>query len=462
MRMKANYILTIFLFLFATTIIAQEEVWFAKGEKAFYKKEYKDAIISFSEAIKIKKDMKEAYLMRGIAFLNIEDAEASLKDFSSYIQLDSTNPDVFNYRGLSKSYRQDVLGAIEDFKKAVALDSNFSQAYLNLGSAYLAEEDYDNGLTCLNKVVKLDKKNPENYFIRGTLFYLTKKYEDAIADFSKSIELGLKISKTYYNRANSYYKVGKYKEAISDFTNLLKLNPKDREALNNRAIAYDKAGMKDLAAIDRLTIAEILTGIEDLPDIRKLKYKKYSFLNNEISIEMPDNWFVVKDTMLKGEIMVISRDSIGKISNHYVAGARIATDSNMKEQYNVGTVEEILNFWEVNADSNSLMFKEYKLISKEPFLRGDYRGFIKKVRMLYDYNTFPILLYEIVLAKENKLIYAYFQSPEQRFDYYQKIFDKSLMTLSIKTGNPDLDKELNDEDTLKKESKKKKTASPKK
>ena len=430
-RNKNLLIIILLSCIISFSAFSQEEVWYAKGEKAYNKKDYENAVLSFTEAIKIKPDMKESYYMRGLAFLFMQDAENAEKDFNSVLKLDSNNADAYNNRGLSKSYLQDVDGAILDFKKAIEIDSNFAQAYLNLGSAYMTNEDYDKGLVCLNKVVELDSTNPENYFIRGTLYYIQEKYDEAIDEFTKSLNLGLKSVKTYYNRANAHYKIGEYKEAVADFTKLLEINPQDFEALNNRSFAYDKLGMTELADYDKLLMAEIYTRINDFPDIAKLKYKKYSFLDNKISFELPDNWFVLSDTSEKGALMIVTRDSVGDINNHYLVGLRISFDSCMKEQYDVGTEEEILNFWEVNADSNSKMFQEYKLISKENFSRDGYKGFIKKASLTYDDKTFPIQLYEIVLVKPDKLIYSYLQAPKQRFEYYNRIFERAIKTLKI-------------------------------
>jgi len=410
---------------------AQEEIWFAKGEKAYNNKNYAEAIKCFTEAIKAKPDIKDAYYMRGLAFMFVEESELAEKDFTKVIELDSNDADAYNNRGLSLSYQQQVEESIKDFAKAVDIDSNFSLAYLNLGSAYLAIEEFDNALNCMNRVVKLDSNNAENYFIRGTVHYYKKHFPEAIEDFTKSLNLGLKTDKTFYNRANSYFKVGRYQDAINDFNEILKMNPYDLEALNNRAIAYGKVGMKDEADEDKLKLAEIYTGIEKLTDINKLKFKKYTLLDNLISIELPSDWMMLSDTSDDGGLLVVCRDSITDIAKHYIAGVRIAFDNSMKKQYDVETVEEILNFWEANADSNKALFRHHEVQSKEPLTIDGYRGFIKKVYIEYNDDTFQIILYEIVLAKPDKLIYMYFQSPKRRFDYYKKIFDKALKTIKI-------------------------------
>jgi tetratricopeptide (TPR) repeat protein len=432
MRKKIFYSI-IFIFLCINLVAnAQEEIWFAKGEKAYYKKQYEEAVTSFTEAIKRKPDMVDAYYMRGLSFLFLQDAESAEQDFTSVIKLDSNNSDAYNNRGLARSYQQKMESAIIDFQKAIEIDSNFKQAYLNLGSAYLATESYDSGLTCMNKVISLESNNAEHYFIRGTIYYFLKKYNEAIDDFTESLNLGLKVDKTYYNRANSYYKLGKYLEAIDDFSVMLKMNPYDLEALNNRAYAYQKAGLTDKADEDKLRLAEIYTGIEQLTDINKLKFKKFSLKNDAISIELPQEWCFLQDTTKHGGIMIITRDSITASDKNYIAGVRIAYDTLMNEQYGVSSPEEILDFWEANSDSNKSKFKTYKILSKEPIHIGSYKGILKKVEMEFFEDTFAIILYEIVLAKKDKLVYAYFQSPRLRFDYYKTIFDKSLKTFKIK------------------------------
>ena len=42
-----------------------------------------------------------------------------------------------------------------------------------------------------------------------------------------------------------------------------------------------------------------------------------------------------------------------------------------------------------------------------------------------------IRLYELALARENELVYAYFQSDAYSFAYFEKIYEKAVKTLFL-------------------------------
>jgi tetratricopeptide (TPR) repeat protein len=421
-------ILLIFFYQFA---LSQEEIWFAKGENAFNKNNFKEAVEAFTEFINLEPENEDAFYYRGLSYLYLQDAALARKDFSKVIELNPENADAYNNRGLCRGYMEDIYGAMDDFSKAIELDSNFSHAYLNLGSALLSDNQFERALPYLDKVVELDSTNPENYFIRGTVHYYIRNFKEAVDDFTKSLNLGLILDKTYFNRANSYYKLGKFQKALNDFDKLLEMDNEDVEALINRAAIYEQMGLEELAKKDKLEIDLIKSGINRMPDIDSLSFKRFSLVDGKVSVMLPDTWFSITDTAGEGEVMIITKDSVNEISELYHIGVRVAHEDNMNQKFQTETNEDLLKFWEYNQEANSKEYKEYKVLSRNEFQLADYTGYIKEVNILYNQEAYPIRLYEIILVKPDNLFYSYMQCPEAKFDYYKQIFQKAIKSLKI-------------------------------
>jgi tetratricopeptide (TPR) repeat protein len=410
---------------------AKEELWFAKAEKAFNQKNYAEAIKNFNEVIKKNSKNKEALYKRGLSYLFLEQADEAISDFTEVIKLDSNNIDAYNNRGLCYGFKGEIDLSIFDFKKAIALDKDFALAYLNLGSAFLAIQDYESAIKTLNKVVSLDTTNPENYFQRGSALLFLKKFEEAKDDFTKAIEKGLKIPKSYFNRASCLYQLQDYLSAINDLNKVIELDSMDFEAFTNRSVCYEKIGLLEKADEDKIFAYEIQTGLKSINSMDELVLKKFAFFDDKITLDLPVNWVLNIDTTDYGEIATITHDSIRSIYDNYMVGVKIAIDTNMHQQYNVKSVNEILGFWEYSSEINQKTYKEYEEHMSFNIDKGDYFGFIKEASIRVDDNSFPIRMYEIILVKEDILIYAYFQCPVYLFNKLKDLFKKSFESMEI-------------------------------
>lgn len=434
-KIKVVVFWVILITFFSNTIYANNSQWFDKGKQAFKSQDYKNAIDYFGKSLNNAKSDdsdKLIYYYRAMSYLYLHKVENAIVDFNTIIKLDSKFPDAYNSRGLCYGFLGKVDKAIDDFNLAIKLDSNFSQAYINLGSAFMAQKKYKLAKNLLDKAIEIDSSNAENYYLRATLLYQLGQYNGAIKDFTQSINNGLVIIKNYYSRGNAYFKLKKYLEAIKDYSKVIELDTNSIDALNNRAASYVELGLEQKADEDRLRMAIISAGIDNTPDVKTIKFKEYKFLNSRITINLPSNWFTASDTTRYGEIKVIAKDTIHKISNNYLVGVRISLDSNMTEQFKVKSQKEILDFWEKSTQMNTKSYIQYSIIHKEDFKINGFVGYLKTVSIVVAKESFPIRYYELVLVKGDVLFYAYLQSPEIQFAYYKQIFDKAIKSIKMK------------------------------
>jgi len=99
-----------------------ETTYFLKGSLNFLAGKNSDAIDSLLKSIEISKDFKEAYLLLGFVYLNIEDFNKAKISFDSLINLDNKNENYFLYRGITNFFLADNDNALNDLNHSIELN----------------------------------------------------------------------------------------------------------------------------------------------------------------------------------------------------------------------------------------------------------------------------------------------------------------------------------------------------
>lgn len=420
-------ILLLVHFVFTLQCFAQN--WVAIGQTHFFKKRYRSAIQNFNRAIESGDSSFDVFYYRGLSYLYSQNFDSALKDLNIAIDKENRFPDVYNNRGLAYFYLGELKLAMDDFSTAIALDSNFAEAYSNRASVFIEIDDMEPALQDLERAIKLNSKNPLNFYERGRAFYKLKKYNESIKNFSKCIKLGFKNPKVYYNRGNAYFKLGKYQLAIKDYSKCLELDSLDTEALNNRAVAYDKIGKTQLANKDRQRIGKIASNENLFIPPEKIKYKDFKDSWGTFSLKVPENWYIIEKNYLDYNEVIVTPEKIKSDSDYYNVGIRLSFNRNMFKNYNVKTPDDIINFWRGSMEKNSKDYSYYQYLQQKLFTKGGYTGRLFETLVQINPSTTTLRFYELALAKEDVLFFAFFQSPSNQFEFFRRIFDKVIESI---------------------------------
>jgi tetratricopeptide (TPR) repeat protein len=427
--MKRYFIL---LFIITLPVFSQTEIWLANGHKALEKHDYKEAEKAFTKALAISSNSSDALYGRGLARLYSGNLEGAESDFSDAIEIDTNFVDAYNSRGTVYMMKGDLLKATNDLNRVIEKDPKYGEAYLNRGSINLALNLPADALNDFNEASKLLNDNPETFFYRAKAYYYLQMLDSALADNTKALDLGVDNAEIYYDRGNILYKTGEYESAAEAYTKSIEKDTTLVEAINNRAMAYDALGNFDLADKDRKKIKQLNKELYNLPDISTIKFKTFSTANGDYSIDLPADWQVFND--IKSEFatnMVAAQDKITSDTAMFSVGVQLSLNFNMKELTGYSEPDSLIALWHSSVAVNNADYYNYSLFSTKLTKIGDYNGILNKSVLQVSQNSAPIRLYELVLAKENTLFYAYFQAPQPVFAYYQDIFEKSISTLKI-------------------------------
>src|SRR3990172_7403316 len=166
--------------------------WYNKGRLYWLKKEYDDAIESFTSASLLMSDFAEAYkayMGRGSAYRDKGQYDRAFKDYDKAIALNPKSPEIYVHRGMAFSYKGEQDKAIADFNKAIDLDPNLAIAYVGRGLAYAETDASGKAIENYNKALAIEPEAGTYYYLRGLAYSMQKRYGKAIVDFNKAITI---------------------------------------------------------------------------------------------------------------------------------------------------------------------------------------------------------------------------------------------------------------------------------
>lgn len=165
-----------------------EDASFAKGMELIGKKQYKEAVASFDEAIKSDAKNSEAYLERALCNFHLANYEKVIEDCKEVTGHDAAHTVSKRQAYMMSAGAQNAIGRYEDAiascGKALALGPKVSLCYSDRAYAHQRLNHLDEALKDCNEAIKLDPKHGSNYQMRATIYELMAK-----ADRSKFREL---------------------------------------------------------------------------------------------------------------------------------------------------------------------------------------------------------------------------------------------------------------------------------
>jgi serine/threonine-protein kinase len=164
------------------------------GIDKFFKKNYSEAIIDFSETIKHDSGFIQAYENRGVAKYYLHDFRGATDDFNKALKINPNDYNTHGRRGWAKFYLQDYRGAIDDFSKAIEGGRDDAQYYNIRGQAKYYLQDYKGAMDDFNRVIKFGAGDKEQrskaFYWRGLVEIDLGQKDGGCLDLRKAGKLG--------------------------------------------------------------------------------------------------------------------------------------------------------------------------------------------------------------------------------------------------------------------------------
>jgi len=178
----------------AETLTAEE--YFEQGFQHVENRNYDDAIMSYSEVIRLMPDLAEAYVNRSYAYLR----------------------------------KQDYKRVITDCTMAIRLNPDLVGAYNNLSLAYYGLGDFEQGILICNEVIRRQPKQVEAYINRAETNFSAGNFKEALTDFKKANQIRSALRFGIAGQAITHHALDDDDNAVKQWKMLCRLDNRFKDA----------------------------------------------------------------------------------------------------------------------------------------------------------------------------------------------------------------------------------------
>jgi tetratricopeptide (TPR) repeat protein len=232
------------------------------GTKSLAEGKPADAILQFSQAIKLEPRIADSFVGRGTAYAALDQYQKAIVDFSKAILLDPMNAKALRERGSAYVIDGDPDRAIADLSRALYANSDREQlstselitALRSRAALYHAKRLYDSELKDLSTIIAAYRKTAADA-------------ETASGSTKSTVPNTAMVASIYRQRAAVYAEKKRLQLAVDDLTAALQLGGRDPAVLAERGRLYEQLGMNDKAIPDYRAAAQI-DGADDNVKLR--------------------------------------------------------------------------------------------------------------------------------------------------------------------------------------------------
>ncbi|MFN9175920.1 MAG: tetratricopeptide repeat protein [Synechocystis sp.] len=178
---------------------------------------------------------EQRQLMEGFAQLEAGAPNQAIAIFSQVISKNSHSADAYNLRGVAYMVLEQYPKALADLTQAIRLNPNDPAIYFNRANVYGVLENFEAAAADCSAAILLDPNDADLFVCRGEAQLAIENPQAALPDFNQALKLNPRSEEALYFRGVAYAMLDNYAQALADFNRLLKLNPQSADALVLRA-----------------------------------------------------------------------------------------------------------------------------------------------------------------------------------------------------------------------------------
>jgi protein O-GlcNAc transferase len=276
---------------------------YGKGLALMQKGDYKNADISFRQAIDKDKKNPLYHLALGEVNFRSKTYPIAISEFSKAIELDSslyTRQDDIHYKMAQSQFNlRNVTQAIQEYQIDVQLHPADTTAWTELSRIYEVSGNIPQAVLCYEKYLALAPTNGQAWYDLGKLYLKVPDQEKAAAAFEKAVSLKAKEAESYGYLAKIYSDRKEYEKAFDAYNRfeaalgapdsanywfekgkvLMKVGEKNAAYFDTALAAFDKAIARD----------SLFSGAYEYAGLTRYYQKNYvgaiAYFNKEIALD---------------------------------------------------------------------------------------------------------------------------------------------------------------------------------
>ncbi|MFN7416306.1 MAG: tetratricopeptide repeat-containing serine protease family protein [Dolichospermum sp.] len=167
--------------------------YFELGFRKHEQKDYREAIVAYTEAIKINPNLDQAYNNRGWARYELGDKQAAIADYNQAIKINPNLDLAYYNRGLIYHQQGKYTAAMSNYNQAVAKNANSFAAINNIGLIKYEQGDKDTAIKQWRQAITINNQLAEPILALAVALYTKGEKQQAY----QLAATALKLDKTF-------------------------------------------------------------------------------------------------------------------------------------------------------------------------------------------------------------------------------------------------------------------------
>lgn len=223
------------------------QAWFNLGLFQGIAGNYKQAIDSYDFVIAIKDDHIPAHYEKAHALLLLKKHEEALLEFSETIRLDPDNFTAYFYLGQCYGAANNESKALASYSKAVKLNNNFDYAWLEMAKLLESNNKHIDAVFHVKKAVETNESSAENWFVFARIHNKLGMIEESKFAFDKVVNIEPSGIDYWMEYGDMLYENDYFNECIETINEAIKINPESAELYYKKSAYFLSEGFEEEA-----------------------------------------------------------------------------------------------------------------------------------------------------------------------------------------------------------------------
>ncbi len=158
-----------------------------------------------------------------------ENKEAIL-DFSDAVRIDPTCWRALHNRGVLLAQAGQFEKAFDDFTHTIQINPQFAKAYSNRAALFMVADNLDSALVDYKRAIGLDANLAVAHRGCGRVCQLLGRIDEAVAHYDAAVQLAPDDGYAAACRADLLTDIGRYADAVAEYDRAIKLDPSSSQA----------------------------------------------------------------------------------------------------------------------------------------------------------------------------------------------------------------------------------------
>jgi protein O-mannosyl-transferase len=194
-----------------------------------------EAIPAFEATVRLQPQFAAGHINLGTALMTAGRPAEAVRVLTEAVRLDPHVAQAHRNLGLALANQGKIQDAIGPFTEAVRLQPGFVEAQCDLGVALMRSNRLAEAVDHLSQAVKLRPDFAEAHNDLGLALAMSGNASEALSHFAAAVRINPGLEAAHRNLAVASADAGRIEEAIREFQEVLRINPQNEEA--RRALA---------------------------------------------------------------------------------------------------------------------------------------------------------------------------------------------------------------------------------